>query len=166
MATETRSSWLVRFTIPLNKPYLQTRKTVALERALPGEELLLGELITVQGFLHSDLAVAHRSNHRRFATGHPSPDTQGRCIVHYVCARTISCHTYSPVLIKLTISRLWRTLQAQTENEGQLLANKRAKSIGRQPGWLIVGCADRWRPYAGMVRPLSQAIRMEVVGSR
>jgi hypothetical protein len=90
VATETRSSWLVRFTIPLNKLYLQTRKTVALERALPREELLLGELITVQGFLHRDLAVAHRSNHRRFATGHPSPDTGGRCIVHYVCARTIS----------------------------------------------------------------------------
>jgi hypothetical protein len=45
----SRSPRLARFTVLLNEGCPQTTKTVALERALPREELLLGELITVQG---------------------------------------------------------------------------------------------------------------------
>jgi hypothetical protein len=45
----SQSSWLARFPVLLNEGCLQTIKTVALERAPPRKELLLGELITMQG---------------------------------------------------------------------------------------------------------------------
>jgi hypothetical protein len=69
-------------TILLNEGRPQTRKTVALERAPPREELFLGELITVQGFFHRDPAGAHRRDHRSFTMDHPSPGIRGRQIVH------------------------------------------------------------------------------------
>jgi hypothetical protein len=61
-----------RLTVLLKAGGAQTGKTVALERPLPGEELLLGKLIAMQGFLHRDLAAAHGSDHRCFATDYPS----------------------------------------------------------------------------------------------
>jgi hypothetical protein len=62
----------------LYEGYLQTTNTVALERALPNAKLLLSELITGAGFLHRDLAVAHRNNHRSFAASYPAPGIRGR----------------------------------------------------------------------------------------
>jgi len=56
---------------------------MALERPLPGEELLLGELIAMQGFLHRDLAAAHGSDHRCFATDYPSLGVRGWQIGHW-----------------------------------------------------------------------------------
>jgi hypothetical protein len=35
---------------------------MGLERALPGKELLLGKLVTVVGFLESDVTAPHSSN--------------------------------------------------------------------------------------------------------
>lgn len=78
LGPHSRSQRRAPFTILLNPSCSQTRKTMALERPLPREELLLGELISAQGFLNSDPAVAHRSDHRGFATGHPSPGIRGR----------------------------------------------------------------------------------------
>jgi hypothetical protein len=51
---------------------------MALERALPREELFLGELIAAQSFFHRDPAGAHGSDHRGFAADHPSPGVRGR----------------------------------------------------------------------------------------
>jgi hypothetical protein len=50
---------------------------MALEGALPREELFLGELITQQSFLYRDLVVAYCSNYCGFATGHPSSSILG-----------------------------------------------------------------------------------------
>src|ERR1700730_114537 len=61
-----------RVAVLLNAGYAQTGKTVALERPLPGEELLLGELIATQGLLHRDLAATNGSDHSCFATDYPS----------------------------------------------------------------------------------------------
>jgi hypothetical protein len=67
----------------LNAGCAQTGKTVALERPLPGEELLLGELIATKGFLHRDLAAAHGGDHRRFATDYPSLGVRRWQVAHW-----------------------------------------------------------------------------------
>jgi hypothetical protein len=45
----------------------QTGKPIGFEGALPGEELLLRELVATAGFLDSDLAGAHCGHDRRFS---------------------------------------------------------------------------------------------------
>ncbi len=60
-----------RHAILLNARGTQTGKAVRLEHTLPGEELLLGELVAAQSLLHCDPAAAHGSHHRGFAADDP-----------------------------------------------------------------------------------------------
>jgi hypothetical protein len=56
----------------LNASSPQSGKPIELERAVPGEELVIRQLVDLAGFPDRELAPAHDSNHRRFATHYPS----------------------------------------------------------------------------------------------
>jgi Transposase DDE domain len=64
----------------------QTGKAIGFEGALPGEKLLLRELIATAGFLDGDLADAHCSHHSRFAADHPSLGVWRRQLSHGKCS--------------------------------------------------------------------------------
>jgi hypothetical protein len=61
---------------------MQTGKAVRLERTLPGEELVLRELVAAQSLLHCDPAAAHGSHHCGFAAGDPPNGIRRWQIVH------------------------------------------------------------------------------------
>jgi hypothetical protein len=85
-APRSGSARLPRPAILLNARGTQTGKAVRLEHTLPGEELLLGELVAVQSLLHCDPAAAHGSHHRGFAADNPPRGIRGRQIVQWRCS--------------------------------------------------------------------------------
>ena len=56
----------------------QAGKAVSFERTLPGEELLLRELVATASFLESYVAGPHRGYDRGFAADHPPPSVRRR----------------------------------------------------------------------------------------
>ena len=63
----------------------QTGEPVRLVGALPGAELLLGELVAAAGFLEGDLAVLHCGDDRRLAAGYPTSGVGWRQVTHGMC---------------------------------------------------------------------------------
>jgi len=57
--------------VVLDTRRIQAPNAVRLESLLPGEELLLRQLVKPAGFLESDLTAAHCRHDRSFAAGHP-----------------------------------------------------------------------------------------------
>jgi hypothetical protein len=82
------AAWRTRPAVLLNARGTQTGKAVRLERTLlPGEELLLRELVAAQSLLHCDPAAAHGSHHRGFAADNPPRGIGGCQIVHWRCSQ-------------------------------------------------------------------------------
>src|SRR6202521_4942949 len=86
-APRSRAARWTRPAVLFNARGTQTGKAVRLERTLPGEELLLGELVAAQSLLHCDPAAAHGSHHRGFAAGDPPRGIGGWQIVHWRCSQ-------------------------------------------------------------------------------
>jgi hypothetical protein len=70
-ATRPGGSGRRRVTVTLEPSHAQAGKAIGFERALPGEELLLRELVATAGFLESYLAGPHCGYDRGFAADHP-----------------------------------------------------------------------------------------------
>src|ERR1700719_1951075 len=88
-APRSRAARWTRPAVLLNARGTQTGKAVRLERTLPGEELLLGELVAAQSVFHCDPAAAHGSHHRGFAADDPPFDVGGWQIAHWRCSRLL-----------------------------------------------------------------------------
>jgi hypothetical protein len=71
-----------RAAILLSARRTQTVETMGVERALPGTELLLRQLVTTTGLLECKFAAAHGGDHSSLPTDHPSSGVVRRWIFH------------------------------------------------------------------------------------
>ena len=82
LATRPATSGGRGLAAPINASGTQTRKTVGIERTLPGEELLLRKLVATAGFLDSDPVIPYCGQHRDFAADYPSFCVLRRQLTH------------------------------------------------------------------------------------
>ena len=68
MTDEVRAGRAELLAILLNACGAQARKTMTINRTLPGEKLLDGQAIAITGFIKAQQAAAHGGNDFRLAT--------------------------------------------------------------------------------------------------